>query len=124
MKRVQKYANGLCISWEDSEPETDKKSIVNARITHDNPTLGIIMRQSWKEGAAKAFNEIIPMRWAIKITGVFRCGDDEEHDIRELEAHTILCRINDVALEQIADLHSERGGEYVTTKFELKCVGF
>ena len=124
LNRLKKSAIGLRLTYDDDQPEQENDHIVNGDVTHSNPMLKPIIGQLWRQGWGEALLTRMPARWRVTITGIFRYPNDtEQHEERELTAHCVLTRINDVALEQVADIRRHGGGTLVTMRFCIECVG-
>ena len=124
LNRLKKSAIGLRVTYDDDKPEEESDHIVNGDVTHSNPMLKPVIRRLWREGWGDVFLSRIPARWRVTITGIFEYPNGtEQHEERELTAHCVLTRINDVALQQVEDIRRHGGGKLVTMRFCIECVG-
>lgn len=124
LRSLRKAAVGIRVSWSDETPMEESDHIVDGAVTHNNPMLRPMATKLWASDFGKRMTNSIAARWRVTITGIFRYANGvDQEETRELEAHCVLSRINDVALEQVQDIMRHGGGKYVTTRFEVECLG-
>lgn len=122
--KLKRAAVGIIVSWQDKTPMEASDHIVDGKVDHRNPMLRPMATKLWASDFGRHMTDKIPARWRVNIVGVFRYPNGyEQHEERELEAHCVLNRINDCALEQVQDIMRHAGGEYLTTRFSVECVG-
>lgn len=122
-KRSATFVKGLKVWWEDRKP-LDDSNPEKGGVGHRNFTLRPIANEIWqtvKHWAA----EKKPLRWLIKIDVIFLYPNSrEQHEVREIEGLGTIDQLNDICMEQIKDaMRCGNMQHYVTTKFDIECLG-
>lgn len=130
-KQAKRLLNGLSLSWQDQNPESELEKPVNAVVSHANPVLRLMARDIFNS-QAKWILEEANLSWNATIETVFTfpCGT-LLCEKTNLTHYGKLCEINEAVLDQITkdkalaalEQHPQGKPSYTHTNLKVTCFG-
>ena len=126
-KRFINKMRGLIIRWEDITPTAlaDRPTTM-AKASHRNPVHNMQAQKIWDQGKHRAHKKQ-RLLWLFKIGLVFRFPDGrEEIENIDLRGMATIDELNDLVLQLLEEALEENKRDmqhYVTTKFDIECLG-
>lgn len=126
-KRFINKMRGITLRWEDITPTAStERTTTLAKVGHRNPVHRVRAHRIWLEGKDKAHKQQ-RLLWVFKIGLVFRFPDGrEEIENIDLRGMATIDELNDLVLELLEEALEENKKDmqhYVTTKFDIECLG-
>jgi hypothetical protein len=123
-KRSVKFVKGLKVWWEDKTPLDETTKPEKGGVGHKNFALRPVANDIWRTVKHWAA-EKKPLLWLIKITVVFRYPNGyEQGETREIKGRGTIDDLSDICIDEIKDaMRCGNMQHYVTTKFDIECLG-
>lgn len=124
LKRAIQQVKGLVISWNDEDPLSTSEKLDAGKVSHKNPVYRAMASQIFRQHGEWILRKQ-PMRWLINISVVFLYENGiEQNEQREIEGQSTISGLNDLCMDEIEDAFKHGNMDnYVTTRFEIECLG-
>jgi hypothetical protein len=126
IKRAEQQITGLILRWTDPDPLLNQEDPIPREVTHKNRVLRIYAKHIF-DTYVRWITQEHTFRWKITANVVFhnRQGELKQETI-VLTSNTLLAEVNDAVMNEIEAavlIIKLEGGEYITTEFEIECMG-